>query len=130
MPMTQKSSVGSAKTYIGTYLTRIMGIMRVCVLMLQPRLPLPLEQAFNLMNRAGGDDVLTYSDLAAAIGVERRNFRRTIQKDARFQEALQERGLEETEIGARGQKGLRTYVSPFPVEDGSDVYTDAPGWDF
>jgi len=76
------------------------------------------------------DAVVTYNDLAAAIGVERKNFKRTIRHDARFQQALQERCLEETEVGTRGQKGVRAFVSPFPVEEGSDVFTDLSGWDF
>ena len=77
-----------------------------------------------------GDAVLTYNDLAAAIGVDRKNFKRTIRYDVRFQNALQERRLEEVEVGARGQKGVRAYLSPFPIEEGDDVYTDASDWDF
>lgn len=76
------------------------------------------------------DAVLTYNALAAAIGVQRKNFRRTIRHDARFQEAMQERCLEEVEVGTWGQKGVRAYVSPFPIEEDDKVYTDAADWDF
>ena len=72
------------------------------------------------------DGVLIYNDLAAAIGVEKKNFHNKIRKDARFQAALHSRDLEEIEGGTRGQKGVQAYVSPFAVEEGNDVYTNHP----
>ena len=68
--------------------------------------------------------ILTFKELAFAVGMERKNFNRVIRHDQRFQDAIHARNLEEVEVGARRSKGLAALTSPFPVEECKGTYVN------
>jgi hypothetical protein len=70
-------------------------------------------------------DIIPFNWLADQVGIKSKsNFRRTIRKNAGFQDAMQERGLEEAEFTEEGRtlKGLAFVESAFP-NDPSAAYT-------